>query len=271
MSNIFNNNSRFAGLMDKPGYDKTSTSVKLMKKMGWKEGSGLGKNQDGIKAPLEVEKRENNTGVGFKADEKKINTFNSFKDNGFRDRRQNRYPSESERQRIREEYEAEEKARKEHEKQEQERLKQESLKIENFPELVNVKKEVDEPIEQNYIEKLKKVDEVKVDKDADPDLENLKPGWTLIKKDKLTGKIITKSKFQINKEPQIEENVEINILNALVELHQRRTEEYIELYGYDTWEKMFKCPNWREWEAEFEDDSDEEYEDDYDDEDEEEY
>ena len=79
MSNIFKNNSRFAGLIDKPEYDKYSTSVKLMKKMGWKEGNGLGKNQDGIKTQLHVEKRENNIGIGFEADEKKINTFNSFK------------------------------------------------------------------------------------------------------------------------------------------------------------------------------------------------
>ena len=101
MSNIFKNNSRFAGLIDKPEYDKSSTSVKLMKKMGWKEGDGLGKNQDGIKTPLQVEKHENNTGIGFEVDEKKINTFNtfksdnnSFKNDGYRERRYNRYNDE---------------------------------------------------------------------------------------------------------------------------------------------------------------------------------
>ena len=75
MSNAFNNNSRFAGLIDKPEYDKSSVSAKIMKKMGWKEGDGLGKNQDGIKTPLDPEKRKNNTGLGFKYDEKKTNVF----------------------------------------------------------------------------------------------------------------------------------------------------------------------------------------------------
>jgi hypothetical protein len=57
-----------------------------------------------------------------------------------------------------------------------------------------------------------------------------------------------------------EEEISINVLNALVELHERRTQEYIEFNGYDTWEKMFKFPGWREREAELEDDSDEDYE-----------
>lgn len=266
MSNIFKNNSRFAGLIDKPEYDKSSTSVKLMKKMGWKEGTGLGKNQDGIKAPLEAEKRENNSGLGFKSDEKKNNVFkddNGAMHNNFRERRYNRYPSEQERQRILEEYRIEEEARKEREKQEAERKKQESLTPDNFPDLVLTKKETNViPQEQNYLEKLKKVDEVSEKNEVDEDLENLKPGWVLFKKDKLTGKLIMKGNVSVFKQPEIsEEETGMNIVNALVELHQRRTEEYIELNGYDTWEKMFKFPGWREWEAEFEDDSDEEYED----------
>ena len=133
MSNIFNNNSRFAGLIDKPEYDKSSTSVKLMKKMGWKEGSGLGKNQDGIKTPLEVEKRENNTGIGFRRDE---NSFNSFKDNGFRERRHNRPLSDHELQKLRQEYKAHDEAKKKLEKQEEDRRNEESLQIDNFPELI---------------------------------------------------------------------------------------------------------------------------------------
>ena len=46
-------------------------------------------------------------------------------------------------------------------------------------------------------------------------------------------------------------------MNKLVNLHEKRTKEYIELYGYDTWEKMFKFPNWEEEENYFDDDEDE--------------
>jgi hypothetical protein len=41
-----------------------------------------------------------------------------------------------------------------------------------------------------------------------------------------------------------EDESEIAVLNALVALHEKRTAEYIELYGYDTWEKMFRSPTW---------------------------
>ena len=262
MSNIFKNNNRFAGLVDKSDYDKSSTSVKLMKKMGWKEGNGLGKNEDGIKTPLAVEKRESNSGLGFNVEEKRVNTFkdNSFRENNFRERRQNRYIGENERQRIMEQYQFEEKARKEFEKQDDDRKTQESLKMDNFPELVINKIENDIQLDESYIDKLKKV-EVKIERNIDCDLENLKPGWTLIKKDNLTGKIILKSNVQINNIPfATEDKLPLNLLDTLVELHQRRTEEYIELNGYDNWEKMFKFPNWKECEDEIQDNSDEEYE-----------
>ena len=45
-----------------------------------------------------------------------------------------------------------------------------------------------------------------------------------------------------------------------MKLHEKRTNDYINEYGYDTWEKMFKRPNWRE--EELEDLSDSESEDD---------
>ena len=34
-----------------------SMAMRMMKKMGWQEGKGLGKNQDGIDAPLVGEER----------------------------------------------------------------------------------------------------------------------------------------------------------------------------------------------------------------------
>ena len=50
-----------------------------------------------------------------------------------------------------------------------------------------------------------------------------------------------------------------DVLCALCDLHERRTQDFIELYGYDTWEKTFKWPNWEE-DAAYFDKLDEEYE-----------
>ena len=39
-----------------------SMAMRMMKKMGWEEGKGLGKNQDGIDSPLAVKKDGRDTG-----------------------------------------------------------------------------------------------------------------------------------------------------------------------------------------------------------------
>ncbi len=38
--------------MNKP-LDKSNLGLKLLKNMGWKEGQGLGKKEDGIKEPVQ--------------------------------------------------------------------------------------------------------------------------------------------------------------------------------------------------------------------------
>jgi hypothetical protein len=78
-----------------------------------------------------------------------------------------------------------------------------------------------------------------------------KIGYTILTKDKTTGK----TNFYYNsRNPQekIIENVDntdeisniYEIINDLTLLHEKRTEQFIEINGYDTWEKMFKYPNW---------------------------
>jgi Pin2-interacting protein X1 len=42
-------------------------SKKLMVSMGWKEGSGLGKNQSGVKDCVQVRRRDDGVGLGKKA------------------------------------------------------------------------------------------------------------------------------------------------------------------------------------------------------------
>ena len=272
MSNIFKTNSRFAGLIDKPENGKSSVSAKMMKNMGWKDGEGLGKNKDGIKKTIEIEKNIGNSGIGLKVDDKK---FNSFKDTGYRERRQNRYPSESEKLRMKEEYEAEEKAMRELKKREEERIKMESLKIEFFPELSNTNntnnKNTKVLQEDTYIEKLKKIEETKNDSSVeDPELDNLENGWLLIKKDKITGKKIIKGKVrEIISNRLYDKEIASKVVERLTRLYDERTDEFIDLNGYDTWEELFKYPNWREREIELDnyymsdeeiDEEDDEYE-----------
>lgn len=240
MSNVFKSNSRFAGLQE---YDiKSSTPYKLMK------------NKDGIKTPIQPEKREHNISVGFKRDE---NSFNSFKDNGFRERRQNRNLSEREVQKIRAEYKLEDEAKKKFEKQEEERRNQESLKMDNFPDLVLHNNQHKQTFEETYIEKLNSISEVEPTS-SDPDLEKLKDGWIIIKKEESTGKIITKCKLMTPRPVQHSDHeLTQNIIFELSELHEKRRQEYIDLNDYDKWENVFKCKNWREWEAQYEIDTDE--------------
>ena len=239
MSNIFNTNSRFAALAD-------DIPAKKDKKENKKPINDDKKEL--VEEKVNTFKSENNT---FKSDN------NSFKNDGYRERRYNRYNDEYEIHRFRKEREAQEKTRKE----EEEIRKQKALTSENFPDLVLNKKEIIVIQEQNYLEKLKKVEEVKDEiPDVDSDLKKLKPGWILLKKDKLTGKTTINGKIPDIQTPELpEEDMVENVINALIELHERRTQEYIELNGYDTWEELFKFPGWREWEKEFEYDSDEDY------------
>lgn len=192
-----------------------------------------------------IKKMQNN----YKGNEK-MNKFNSFKRNNKFNERE--YYSERERR-------AEENAKRELE----EINKQKALTPDNFPELVfNKNQSIKNPQKTDYLEKIKKVNHGKnKNNDLDLDLKNLLPGWVLIRKDKHTNKIIKNSKASNVKIQEIlkEKNIAESVINSLVELHERRTQEYIELNGYDAWEKMFKSPNWREREAETDDeDSDDE-------------
>lgn len=124
---------------------------------------------------------------------------------------------------------------------------------EHFPELVISSKktatDTKQTVDLTYIEKLKKVDDTKIC--IDPDLENLKPGCVLLKRDPLTGRTLFKSHPEIivEEKEKTEKEIAIDILNVLVESYKKRTQEYIENYGYEEWERMFKFPNWREEEA----------------------
>jgi len=215
MSNIFKSNSRFSSLIDDaPQQKKDSNNYE----------------------------RKETTGERYNSFKSERNSRSEYGYRGFSDRGRDRY---------RLEIEAEIKAQKEFEEREKERIKQESLKIENFPQLVlSLNKVKEDNHNINYMEKVKK-EEIK--ENIDKDLENLQTGWVLFKRDPLTKEIITKKHpktyIQETKPEQSETQIARDVLNALVELHKKRTSEYIENYGYDEWEKMFKTRDWRECEA----------------------
>ena len=216
MSNMFKANSRFSSLID----DIPTSNKK--------------------------ENKKENKNITYQEDK-----FNSFKSG----RRDDNFRSYEDKERDREKYKKEKeneiKIQKEFEEREKERKKQELLSSNNFPELIKIIKNdnTTKGINMNFIEKINTKTEIK--NNIDPDLVNLKPGWLLIKKDKNTGKIIMKNHpentFFFEKELEKSENeICYDIVDSLVRLHEKRTEKYIELYGYDIWEKMFKFPNWNE-------------------------
>ena len=79
---------------------------------------------------------------------------------------------------------------------------------------------------------------------VEPIQNHIKPGWVEIKRDAKTRKIVTSVNPVANSDNNVSTNSENNVLNALAYLYERRTNEYIELWGYDEWEKTFRFPNY---------------------------
>jgi hypothetical protein len=237
MSNIFKSNSRFAALVETDAPQK-------------KEKHDRDQKNDRDQKEKEKYCKDN--------EEPKFSSFRPLDEN------------EKERRRLKREMEFQK--QKEIAEAEKERIKSISLQINptNFPELFLDSKQ-DNIISngETYLEKLKHK-EVTSNNDVDPDLVNLKPGWFILKRDNLTGKTIIKKKQAKNvvtklveveaqagfladdglvEERRVDEEVNIDITDELIKLHDKRTQEYIDSYGYEEWEKKFKVPNWREEEA----------------------
>jgi hypothetical protein len=80
--------------------------------------------------------------------------------------------------------------------------------------------------------------------------KELKPGWVSITRIPLTGRAkIEYGESLYKTSVKSEKEVDIDVINALCDLYEKRTTEYIELYCYDNWEKTFKSPNWEEEES----------------------
>jgi hypothetical protein len=266
MSNIFKQNSRFGALAD-----ETSTTKDFKKN----------NNNNNNKNKINEDR--------FKGEEDKGNSFksegNSFKQS-FNDRPNMNYNNGYQRNSLtnRESKETierralDEKIRKEEEDKIQAERVAKVLSIDNFPSLGKKEnKNTNETNNNSFLEKLKNSIENDKKQNAIKIEENKrkpKPGWATISRDPLTGRSkIEYGEMPINKKPEKTENeMAYDVLCALCDLHERRTRDFIELYGYETWEKTFKWPNWEE-DAAYFDKLDEEYEaqmaedDDYDEED----
>ena len=231
MSNMFKPNSRFAALADE--IKESNENTKKQNSKGRKEI---------IRTPDNTVTQEKST---------EDNIFKRSQPVYDRPRRtfDNRNSKEQIERRLKEEQ-----LRKDKENERENEKKQKNLNPENFPTLISStieKQHTTEP-SMNYSDKLKgstvKNKNVLTNPEVEVDLEyeSLKPGWALSRKDSKTGRIITKYKPSLKSKPRekTEQEIGLDIINALVELHEKRTEEYINMWGYDTWEKMYRFPNY---------------------------
>jgi len=81
---------------------------------------------------------------------------------------------------------------------------------------------------------------------VDPDLLNLKPGWLLLKHDRKTHTTIWKSNEIFNSEPveKTADELAWDALDELIALHETRTNDFIDTWGYEEWERTFRFPNY---------------------------
>lgn len=131
---------------------------------------------------------------------------------------------------------------------------QNDLDINNFPDLI-CKSNNNHHEKSNNINFVDKVKTTKTNDIKKNELSDLPPGWILIKKDPITFKTVFLCNEKNCAKNQKQDKID---LNPLIKLHEKRTKDYINLYGYDTWEKMFKSPNWIE-EQEYYDNNDDDY------------
>lgn len=226
MSNIFKSNSRFAALAED------------------------------IEKPIKKEEKKNEKRQD-KKEEKKDNIFkeNSFlkEENYFKkdyQRRDNRFETRYESKESKEERIKRENLKKEEEKRKKEEESQKNLAVENFPDLSN-KVIVNNNNQKNIISYSEKAAKTPENKENPIVIENnVKPGWVEIKRiltEERNFKVVYTYGDRVPEENIIKKsnvNSDYLVLDALVNLHNKRTKEYIDMYGYDTWEKMFRFPNY---------------------------
>lgn len=120
------------------------------------------------------------------------------------------------------------------------KLQEQKITQSDFPELI--KKSVDKQQSNDVINYKDKLNTV-INKNIEPK-EQIKPGWVEISKDRNTKQITIKygPKTYYPKE-KTEEECAYDALKSLINTHNRRTQKYIDAWGYDEYFRMFKSPN----------------------------
>lgn len=251
MNNVFKQNSRFGALAEEASLTKDpkkNNNKNNKNKINEDRFKVEDKPKDGEGSPKNETnsfKSENNSFKKSYDDRPQMNYNNGYQRNSMT----NRESKETIERRAFDE----KKRKEEHDKMESERLAK-ALCIDNFPTLGKKENKNIKETNNNFLAKLKnsiendkKQNEIKIKED----IKKPKPGWATISRDPVTGR----SKLEygeppLNKKPEKTENeMAYDVLCALCDLHERRTKEYIDLHGYDNWERTFKSPNWEEEEA----------------------
>ena len=170
---------------------------------------------------------------------------NFFK-NDYSSRRGNRYETKESKEK-REQFE---KMRKEKEEKAKEEQNKKNLSADNFPTLhggvISVKNTETIGKKESYVEKINKIS-IKEPTEVD----HIKPGWVEVKRDPENPRKLIytygshmESENSSHSKESSKKKLEPQVLDALVHLHNKRTQEYIDMWGYDTWEKLYRFPNY---------------------------
>lgn len=150
------------------------------------------------------------------------------------------------------------KLKKEEEIKIKEQVIQSVLNVSNFPELssyVNVNDNINtiEPSTcTSFLDKLKFQEELQTEEQIDDTIlsekyyRDLETGWTFILSDVKTREktIRYKPSSLYNDVQDSEQAINYKVLNGLVNLHNKKTQDYIDKWGYDEWEHMHRFKNY---------------------------
>ena len=239
MSNISKPNSRFAILLEDDDLNNNKNNNNNNKV---RDNSNKNNNSNKSRENIENDTLKNEDNI-FKSDRNQDRKQEQEKP--ARESQKEKQIREAEREKL--EQEKLEQKKLEKNKQEEKKLEKE-LSIDNFPELIV--QETEGNNDATYISFLDKLKIEKIEKeeivDIDIELENLEPGWQIIKRDLETSKIIVKSKsiFKPENENKSEFQLAYAVVKGLSFLHEKRTNEYIDKWGYNEWENMFRFQNY---------------------------
>jgi len=223
---------------EKKNIFKDNSSVHLTPLRG--EGSLLNRNNNRFNFIESQEIKENYRSKN------EISCFNR-KDENQSNNRNNNYISRGEKNNMFRSYEEQQIKKKQEEEKEKEIIKKKALDISSFPELTSSSSSSSSSQKQvkNIENKLSFIDKARENEDIiEENLINENILLTPCKKEEYIVNDASIDKFNKEKSLPKYNPYSFLILNKLVSDYERRTEEYIESYGEDEYNKMFKFPNY---------------------------